>query len=74
MKIESIAPDDRDVPKGDVVGNARLIQHLLAGPFVDASRTRTGTTQAGGVVACLGIIRPLDRDLGVVLFDYLNWF
>ena len=65
MEIEGVAPDDRDRAECQVFRYLFVVQYLLAGPFVNAARTRAGSTELGGIVSCFGVVRPLDRDLAV---------
>ena len=74
MEVESIPTDDRDVSKRGVVRNAGLVKHLLAGPFIDTPGTRARASEACSGVARFRVIRPLDRNFGIVFFDYLNGF
>jgi len=73
MKVESIASDDRNRPKREVVGYIRVLQDLFARPLVDASRARACPPQLSGRIFCLEIVRPEYRNLTVGLLDYLQW-
>ena len=74
VKVQCVAPYDRGVLERNVGRDLRVVEHLLAGPLVDASRARAGTPKVKRVVAGLGVVRPLYRDLRVAFFDYLDGF
>ena len=56
----------------NVIRDRFVPQRLFAGPFVDAPGTWAGSAEIRRMVMCLDIIRPVDRQLTVGLFDYLN--
>lgn len=74
MEIQRIAPDNGNVPKRDIIGHLIVTKHLFTGPFINAPGTRTRTPESGCLVMCNAVIGPFDRDLSVVLFDYLDRF
>ena len=74
MEIEGIAADDRDVVERKIVRNILVVEHLLAGPFIDTARTRTTSSELGRSIVRHDIVRPSDRDLGIVLFNYWGRF
>ncbi len=72
VEVERVAADYAGVFERKIFRDPSIIKGLFAGPFVNAAGAGTGPSEDIRGVMRLGIVRPLDRDLGFTFFNYLN--